>query len=68
MRTVFGMACIVMGLATIGPAFGVQAATETRDGFLRANPSDEVSHSYDIGLCVRGFDTKDGKLTIHSAV
>ena len=64
MRTVSGMGCIVMGLAIIGPAFGVQAATEARDGFLRANPSDEVSHSYYIGLCVRGFDAKDGKISI----
>ena len=59
MRTAFGMACIVMGFAIIGLAFDVQAAvTEARDGFLRANPSDGVSRSYDIGLCVRRFNAK----------
>ena len=68
MRTVSGMACIVMGLAIVGPAFDVRATTEGRDEFLRVNPSNEVSRSYKIGLCVGGGVMQKRRRIIHSVV
>ncbi|CAN0251350.1 unnamed protein product [Ascophyllum nodosum] len=48
MRAVSGVACFIVGLAIIAPAFDVQATTEARDGFLRANPSNEVAGREDV--------------------
>ncbi|CAM9751492.1 unnamed protein product [Ascophyllum nodosum] len=47
-KAVSGMAWFVVGLAIIGPAFDVQATTEARDGFLRANPGNEVAGRKDV--------------------